>query len=103
VLTAPRPEAIGEPQKVLFVNLIEHRHYGLLDDLILQGGDAQGTLLSIGFRDVGSLGSLRSIRSSMDSAMQVRQLLIQVRLVLLPGHAVDSGGSIPLQSVVVVP
>src|SRR5216684_2240309 len=57
----------------------------------------------IGFRDVGSLGSLRSIRSSMDSAMQVRQLLIQVRLVLLPGHAIYSGRSVPLQRVEAAP
>ena len=94
VLAAPGPEPIGEPQKVLFVNLVEDRHYGLLNDLILQGCDAQGTLPSIGFRNVGSLGRLRSIRPPMDSAMQVRQLLIQARLVLLPRHAIDSGRSI---------
>ena len=103
MLAAPRPEPIGEPQKILFVNLIEDRHYGLLNDLILQGCDAQGTLPSIGFRNVGSLGRLRSIRPSMDSAMQICQLLIQVRLVLLPRHAIDSGCSIPLQGVEAVP
>jgi hypothetical protein len=65
-------------------------HYGLLNDLVLQGCDAQGALLSIGFRNVGSLGRLRSIRPPMDSAMKVRQLLIQVRLIPLPGHAIYS-------------
>src|ERR1035437_821766 len=103
VLTALRPEPIGEPQEVLFVNLVEDRHYRVLNDLILQGCDAQGTLPSIGFRNVGSPGRLRSIRPAMDAAMQVRQLLIQVRLVLLPGHTVDSGRCISLQSVVAVP
>ena len=44
VLTAPGPESIGEPQKVLFVNLVEDRHHRSLDQLILQGCDAQGTL-----------------------------------------------------------
>ena len=39
VLVAPRPEPIGESQKVLFVYLIEHRHHGLLDYLVLQRGD----------------------------------------------------------------
>src|SRR5437868_5789291 len=73
MLASPSAETIGEPQKILFVNLIEDRHYGLLNDLILQGCDAQGTLPSVGFRNVGSLGRLRSIRPSMDSAMQVYQ------------------------------
>jgi hypothetical protein len=76
VRTAPGPESIGEPQKVLFVNLVEDGHYGLLDQLILQGCDAQGTPAPISFRYVGSLGRLRSIRSPMDAAMQARQLLI---------------------------
>src|SRR4029077_3048839 len=73
MLAAPRTEPVGEPQEILFVNLIEDRHYGLLNDLILQGCDAQGTLPSIGFRNVGSLGRLRSIRSPMDSAMKIDQ------------------------------
>jgi hypothetical protein len=29
MLAAPRPEPVREPQKVLFVNLVEDRHYGL--------------------------------------------------------------------------
>ena len=103
VLAAPRPEPIGEPQEILFVNLVEDRHYRLLNDLVLQSCNTQGTLPSISFRNVGSLGRLRSIRPSMDSAMQVRQLLIQVRLVLLPGHAIYSGRSVPLQRVEAAP
>src|SRR5271155_5384619 len=39
----------------------------------------------------------------MDATMQVRQLLIQARLVLLPGHTVDSGRRLPLQRVVALP
>jgi len=103
VLAAPRPETIGEPQKVLFVYLVEDRHYGLLNDLVLQGCYTQGTLSPIGFRDVGSLGRSRSICSLMDSAMQVRQLLIQARLVLFPRRAIYSGRRVPLQSVEAVP
>jgi len=103
MLAAPRSEPIGEPQEILFVNLIEDCHYGLLNDLILQGCDAQGTLPSIGFRNVGSLGRLRSIRPSMDSAVQICQLLIQVRLVLLPRHAIDSWCSSSLQGVEAAP
>jgi hypothetical protein len=103
MLAAPRPETIGEPHKILFVNLVEDRPYGLLNDLIFQGCDAQGTLPPIGFRNVGSLGRLRSIRSPMDSAMQIRQLLMEVRLILFPRHAVDSRRGFPLQSVKAYP
>ena len=103
MLAAPRSKPIGEPQEILFVNLIEDCHYGLLNDLILQGCNAQGTLPSIGFRNVGSLGRLRSIRPSMDSAVQICQLLIQVRLVLLPRHAIDSWCSSSLQGVEALP
>jgi hypothetical protein len=54
--TTPGPKPIGEPQKVLFVYLVEDRHYRLLDDLVLQSSDAQGTFSPIGFGDVGSPG-----------------------------------------------
>ena len=103
MLAASWTETIGEAQEIRFIDLVEDRHYGLLNDLVLQGCDAQGALPSIGFRDVGSLGRLRSIRASMDSAMQVCQFLLQARLVLFPRHPIHSGRSILLQSVVAVP
>jgi hypothetical protein len=55
MLAATGAESIGEPQKVLFLDLIEDCHYGLLNNLILQGCNAQRTLSSIRFREVGSL------------------------------------------------
>jgi len=39
VLASPRSEPIGEPQKVLFINLIEDRHHRVLDDFIFQRSD----------------------------------------------------------------
>jgi len=39
VLASPRAETIREPQKVLFVNLIEDRHHCVLDDFIFQRSD----------------------------------------------------------------
>ena len=36
---SPGSETIREPQKVLFVNLIEDRHHRVLDDLIFQRSD----------------------------------------------------------------
>jgi hypothetical protein len=34
MLAAPRSKAIGEAEKVLFVNLIEDGDYGLLDEVV---------------------------------------------------------------------
>jgi len=39
VLASSRSESIGEPQKVLFVNLIEDRHHRVLDDFVFQRSD----------------------------------------------------------------
>ena len=38
-------------QEVLLEDAFEDGPYGLLNDLVLQGGNAQGTPLSVGFRD----------------------------------------------------
>src|SRR5215471_8403765 len=65
---APGPEPVGEAQEVLFVNLVEDCRHRLLDDLVLQGGNAEGTLSSVSFRYVDSPGRLRSIGSPMDAA-----------------------------------
>jgi hypothetical protein len=39
MLASPGSETIREPLKVLFVNLIEDRHHGVLDDLVFQRSD----------------------------------------------------------------
>jgi hypothetical protein len=44
-----------------------------------------------------------AIGIGVDSSMEICQLLIQARLVVLPRHAIDSGRSFSLQGVVAVP
>jgi hypothetical protein len=44
------PESVGEAQEVDFVDLVEYPHHGLLDDLVLQGRDAQRSLSSVRLR-----------------------------------------------------
>src|SRR5262249_42328144 len=41
-----RPKSIAEADKILLIDLFEHGLDGLLDDLVLQGRNAQGTLPS---------------------------------------------------------
>ena len=55
MLASPRTEPIREPLKILFANLVEDRHQGLLNDFVLQCSYAQWPLPSIGLWYVGSL------------------------------------------------
>ena len=54
VQAASWPEAIGKTPKVLFIDLIEDRDHGMLDDLILQRRDAQRALPPVGLRYIDS-------------------------------------------------
>jgi len=69
MLASPGTEPIGEPQEVLFINLVEDRDHRVLNDFVLQGCYAQGSLSSVRFGNVGSLGRLRSIRSLVYSTV----------------------------------
>ena len=40
VLSAPSPESIREPKKILFEDRTQNRGYGLLHDLVLDRGNA---------------------------------------------------------------
>ncbi len=48
------PEPIRKALEVHLVNLIEDGHHGLLNNLVLQGRDAQRSLPPVGLRDVDS-------------------------------------------------
>ena len=99
VLTASGSKPIRESQKVLFVNRVEDRHDGMLNDFVLQGGDAQRTLSPIRFRDVGSLGRLRAIRPLMQPTVETGQLDLEVRLILVPRQAIDTRRGCSLECV----
>lgn len=103
VRTASRPEPVGEPPKVFLINLVEDRHHELLDNLVLQRRDAQGTLPPIGLRNVDSPCGLRPIGPAVDSAMQVCKPVVQAGLILLPGHAIHPGSRMPLQRIEAAP
>ena len=52
VLAAPGSEPIAEPQKLRLVDRREDRNHRCLDDLVLQGGDAERPLFAIRLRYV---------------------------------------------------
>jgi hypothetical protein len=52
----PRPESIGKAEEVRLVDGDEDRQHRLLDDLLFQGSNAQGTHPSVRFGDIGPPG-----------------------------------------------
>jgi hypothetical protein len=52
--TAARTKTIREALEVDLIYLIEDRHHGLLDDLVLQRRDAQWALPPVGLRYIDS-------------------------------------------------
>src|SRR5919106_2093102 len=99
VLAAPRPEAVGETEEVRLVDGVQHLHYRALDDLVLQRGDAERPLPAVRLGDVLPPGRLRPVGAPLYASMQIREVGLEVRLVLVPGDAVDARCGFALQLV----
>lgn len=81
---------------------MQHLNDRALDDLVLQRSDPQRSLPTIGFRDVHATRRLRSVRSSVNSSVQVREACLEVLPVLVPRHAVNACGGLTLERKVCV-
>src|SRR4030095_1710110 len=88
--TALRPESVREPEKVRFVNRVQHCYDGTLDDFVFQRGNAERPLPPVRLRDVRAPHRLRSVRASLQPLRQVPQIRLQVRAVVLPRLTVDA-------------
>ncbi len=103
VRTAPWPKPVRKASQVHLVHRIEDRHHCLLNDFVLQRGDAQRTLPPIGFRYIYSSRRLGPIRSPVHPALEILKPIFQTVLLLPPFHAVYSRGRVPLQGVIAFP
>ena len=90
---SPGPKPVAEAQEVLLVDLFKHGLHGLLDDLVFQGSNAQGTLASIGLRNPCPLRGLCPVGTAMHATVEVVDPLLQVVPVCVPRHSVHAGGS----------
>ena len=100
---ATGPEPVRKAFEVHLVNLVEDRHHGLLNNLVLQRRDAQRTLPPVGLRNIDSSRGLCPIRSTVHPAVQIDESILQSGFILLPRHAIDSRCSLALQGVEAVP
>src|SRR6266511_1516497 len=81
------------------VDGVQDFHHRSLNDLVLQRGDAQRPLPAVRFGDVLTPRRLRPIRTPLYASVQVREIALQARFVLIPSDTVDPGRRSPLQLV----
>ena len=98
MLVAPRPESIGEAEKVRLIDAIQDQYQGTLDHLVLERGDPEWPLRSVGFRDVHPSDWLCSVRSSSQARGEVFEVALQLLSVALPRCPVDSRCRVPLEA-----
>jgi len=103
VRSPPRAKTIRKPEKVLLVNLIENCCHSLLHDLVFQRRDPERSLPAIRFRDVDSSRRLCSVRSAMNTVVEIGDPFLHTLLILAPCHAVYSRRSFLLQQTETVP
>ena|SRR6202035_1994741 len=71
------------------VDGVEHFRHSTLGDFVLLGRDPQRSLPTIRFWNVSSTRGLRPVRSAMHPAMQILQIPLEIRLVVLPCHSIN--------------
>ena len=98
VLSVPGSEPVTKSQELRLVDRREDRHHRCLDDLVLQGSDAERPLSAIGLRNKLPPRRLRSIRSCVNARVQISEVSVKVCRVLFPGQTVDPRCGVLLQS-----
>src|SRR6267378_558432 len=83
-------------KKLRFVNRVQDRDDGTLDDFVFQRGNAERPLPPVRLRDVRATYRLCSIRPSLQPLREVLEICLQGRPVVLPRLAVDAGCRVPL-------
>src|SRR6266849_6020687 len=92
-----RPVSVGESQEIFLVDLVEHRHHGVLDYLVFQRRDAQRSLAAVGLWNESPFRRQRPVGAAMNPLMQFTCSLLESDFILLPGHLVHSRSCLPLE------
>jgi hypothetical protein len=95
--TSPRPVAIADGQKVLLVDGVQDLGAGKLHQLVFQGGYPQRPLAAVLFGDVAAPDQLGPVAFGLQALHQMLQVGVEVLLVRLGCHAVDSAGGFLVQ------
>ena len=92
----PRPEAVGEPEEVDFVDGAQRLGHRALDDLILQSWHAERSPSAISFRDVGTPNRLWPVAPGVDARAEVLETGFQVLLIVRHRDPIDARTGLPL-------
>ncbi len=93
VLPASGSKPVGALEKILLVDGIQQVHHYLLHDLILQGGNRDGSLLPVFLGDRDSAERLDLILPILEPLMKPADVSARVLLVLFVRDAVYPGAS----------
>ena len=98
MLASPWPEPVGEPEKVGFIDSVQHLDRRTLDDLIFQRRNSERSLPPVGLGDIHPTHRLRSIRSALQPFGKVLEIYFQLLAVVSPRLPVHARRGFPLQS-----
>src|SRR5882762_6732774 len=90
MLAAPWSEPVRKPEKVRFVDSIQHLDRRALDEFVFQRRDSERSLPPVGLRDIHPTHRLRSVRSSLQPFGKILEIFLQLLPVVpprLPVHA----------------
>ncbi len=100
---APRTEATGEAEEILFVDCIHHLRDCPLDNLVLQRSDTQWPLLAIWLWDVCSASWFYPVSSLSQLTMQLLEVSLKLLAILPLCHTVRPRRRVLLRSKVRAP
>ena len=99
MLRTPGTEAVAETDEVLFVDALDNRSHGVLNDFVFQRRNAQGAFPAVRLFDVHPPGGLRSEGSAVNPTMKINDSICKVFLVFIPADTVDSECCFPAKLV----
>jgi hypothetical protein len=97
VLAAPRSKPIAEAQELRLVDRRQNHDHRRLDNFVLDRGDAERPLPAIRLRNLGPTRRQRSIRSGVDTPMEIGKIRFPIFFVHVPRHRIDARRRPPFQ------
>src|SRR5665213_3970664 len=85
---ASRPEPVREACEILLVDGVQYLDNRPLDDLVLQGGNAERALAPVWLRYVHPPRRTRPVGAALDSSVQVYEVGSKILSVGVPRHLV---------------
>src|SRR6266404_4496831 len=98
MLAAPGPEPVRKPEKVRFVDGIQHLDRRALDDFVFQHRNSERSLPPIGLGDKYPTHRLRSVRSSFQPFGKILEISLQFLAVMPPRFSIHARRSFLLQA-----